>query len=59
MLNPNALTTYFQELEAQDRYSGVVRITQGQTTLYIAIGSHRERSKWGLCEGIRLCFHLI
>jgi CubicO group peptidase (beta-lactamase class C family) len=44
MLNFNALTPYFQDLEARDRYSGVVLITQGQTTLYEAAYGYANRA---------------
>ena len=32
----DTLNPYFQELEAQDAFSGVVLITQGETQLYAA-----------------------
>lgn len=51
MPNFDALTPYFRDLEARDRYSGVVLITQGHTTLYEAAYGYASRT-WKVKNGL-------
>lgn len=44
MQNPNELTQYFQDLEGQDKFSGVVLVTQGHAPLYASAHGYASRA---------------
>ena len=55
MLNTAELEQYFQELAAQDKYSGVVLITQGQSQLFAGSYGYASRA-WGIPNSLETRF---